>query len=192
MKIVHDKSVDAAYIYLVDNIGVGGVAKTYCCDPLEVNGQINLDFDLEDRLIGIEVLGASKSLPKQLERPIPTHDKTLPKDICFEDSYVLSITVAPYKLQMHLDFSLHENHPEYRNPKINEHGYFRKGNIVIDTVQDILWECNHNAPPAIDANGEIDWGHLDEFICEDNSWILSGDWGRIKITGGKLSLSLEP
>lgn len=64
MKISYDKSVDAAYIYLTDETEAGGVAKTYCCDPLEVNGQIHLDFDREGRLIGIEVLGASQRLPE--------------------------------------------------------------------------------------------------------------------------------
>lgn len=66
MKITHDTSVDAAYLYLVDEIKPGGVAKTYACDPLEVDGQINLDFDDEGRLIGIEVLDASKILPAEL------------------------------------------------------------------------------------------------------------------------------
>ena len=33
---------------------------TYSCNPLEVKGQINLNFDIDGRLIGIEVLQASK------------------------------------------------------------------------------------------------------------------------------------
>jgi uncharacterized protein YuzE len=64
MRITYDKSVDAAYIYLADGIAAGGVAKTYCCDPVEVNGQIHLDFDEQGRLVGIEVLDASKLLPE--------------------------------------------------------------------------------------------------------------------------------
>jgi len=66
VRVTYDKSTDAAYIYLTDNIGAGGVAKTYCCDPLEVKGQINLDFDDEGRLVGIEVLGGSRRLPLAL------------------------------------------------------------------------------------------------------------------------------
>jgi uncharacterized protein YuzE len=66
MKVSYDRSVDAAYIQFVEEIGVGGVATTYPCDPLEVRGEINLDFDAEGRLIGIEVLDASKKLPLQL------------------------------------------------------------------------------------------------------------------------------
>ncbi len=68
MKITYDAKADAAYIYLVDKIDPGGVAKTYLCDPREVNGQINLDFDLHGRLIGIEILDASKKLPRRLVR----------------------------------------------------------------------------------------------------------------------------
>jgi uncharacterized protein YuzE len=38
----------------------------YPCDPVEVGGMINLDFDEQGRLIGIEVLAASSKLPKYL------------------------------------------------------------------------------------------------------------------------------
>lgn len=35
---------------------------TYPCDPTAVNGQINLDFDAGGRLVGLEVLNASRLL----------------------------------------------------------------------------------------------------------------------------------
>lgn len=70
MKVTYDKSVDAAYIYLDDNRAPGSVAKTCCCDPTEVNGQINLDLDAQGRLIGIEVLDASKKLPVSIMREL--------------------------------------------------------------------------------------------------------------------------
>ncbi|MBU0492554.1 MAG: DUF2283 domain-containing protein [Chloroflexi bacterium] len=66
MKVTYDRSVDAAYIYLVDAIAPGSVETTYSCDPLEIGGIIALDFDAEGRLVGIEVLGASKRLPSVL------------------------------------------------------------------------------------------------------------------------------
>jgi len=66
MKIRYDASADAAYIYLVDEIKLGGAARTYPCDPTQVNGMINLDFDIDGRLVGIEVLDASKKLPKEI------------------------------------------------------------------------------------------------------------------------------
>ena len=41
------------------------VKKTYTCDPSEV-GEINLDFDGSKMLVGIEILDASKKLPKSI------------------------------------------------------------------------------------------------------------------------------
>lgn len=66
MKITYDKSVEAAYVQLADEIKPGGVKKTYPCDPIEVKGMINLNFDEEGKLVGIEVLGANNKLPKEL------------------------------------------------------------------------------------------------------------------------------
>ena len=65
MKLTYDKGADAAYIYLAD-IPPGGAKKTYPCDPLKVNGMINLDFDANGVLIGVEVMDASHKLPKNL------------------------------------------------------------------------------------------------------------------------------
>ncbi len=66
MIVQFDPSVDAAYIYLVDPQMGFAVARTLPCDPVEAGAEINLDFDGEGRLIGIEVLGASRHLPKVL------------------------------------------------------------------------------------------------------------------------------
>jgi len=64
--VTFDKEADAAYIYLAESIGTGGVKKTYPCDSREVGGMINLDFDAEGRLVGVEVLDASRLLPDAL------------------------------------------------------------------------------------------------------------------------------
>lgn len=62
----YDRQVDAAYIYLT-KIAPGGVARTYTCDDEAVGGTINLDFDHEGRLVGIEVLNATALLPTDFE-----------------------------------------------------------------------------------------------------------------------------
>jgi uncharacterized protein YuzE len=66
MKISYDHSVDAAYINLAEGRDAAFFGFTYACDPREVGGQIHLDFDALGRLIGIEVLQASKKLPTSL------------------------------------------------------------------------------------------------------------------------------
>ncbi len=63
MRASYDPEANAAYIYLADHIEPGGAKFTYPCDPAEVNGMINLDFDADGRLLGIEVLDARQKLP---------------------------------------------------------------------------------------------------------------------------------
>jgi uncharacterized protein YuzE len=65
LKLTYDADVDAAYLYFVP-FRAGNAKKTYACEPDEVGGQIQLDFDEGGRLIGIEVLDASHLLPKDL------------------------------------------------------------------------------------------------------------------------------
>ncbi|MDI6721120.1 MAG: DUF2283 domain-containing protein [Candidatus Aenigmarchaeota archaeon] len=61
MKITYDKEVDAAYIYLKDKILKGEVKNT-----ISLNDDIILDFDRDKKLIGIEVLTASKIMPQKV------------------------------------------------------------------------------------------------------------------------------
>ena len=51
MKIEYDKEADALYIRIQEK---------YVSRTQEVSEGVNLDFDEEDRLIGLEVLGAAK------------------------------------------------------------------------------------------------------------------------------------
>ena len=57
MKFEYDKEVDAAYIYLEYPIKDGEVKKT-----IELNENIIIDFDGKDKLLGVEILNASKVL----------------------------------------------------------------------------------------------------------------------------------
>jgi len=68
MRIRYDSKADAAYIEIASEIGLGGVASTYMCDPGEVQGMINLDFDADGRLLGVEIMDASKRLPPEALR----------------------------------------------------------------------------------------------------------------------------
>ena len=64
--IEYDREVDAAYIYFANDIAAGGVARTVCIDPDAVGGMVNLDLDEEGRILGLEVLDASRLLPQGL------------------------------------------------------------------------------------------------------------------------------
>ncbi len=61
VKLEYDKDVDAAYIYLEYPIKAGSAKRT-----IELNDNIILDFDDKGKLIGVEILDASKILNKKL------------------------------------------------------------------------------------------------------------------------------
>lgn len=71
MRVTYDADADAAYIYLVAEIPAGGVVRTVPVDPREINGMINLDFDADGLLVGIEVLDASRFISPELLRSDP-------------------------------------------------------------------------------------------------------------------------
>jgi uncharacterized protein YuzE len=60
MKLEYDEEVDAAYIYLQFPLKRGEAVKT-----IELNDNIILDFNENEKLLGIEVLNASKTLNKK-------------------------------------------------------------------------------------------------------------------------------
>ncbi|MFH1187200.1 MAG: DUF2283 domain-containing protein [Candidatus Levyibacteriota bacterium] len=57
MKFEYDKEADAAYICMEDSIANGQVQKT-----IELDDNIIVDFDKNGKLLGIEILSASKVL----------------------------------------------------------------------------------------------------------------------------------
>ena len=61
MKLEYDKEVDAAYIYIKYPIKDGEAEKT-----IELNDDLIVDFDKNGKLIGIEVLNASKVIGKDV------------------------------------------------------------------------------------------------------------------------------
>jgi len=61
MKIEYDKEVDAAYLYLEYPIKYGEAKKT-----ITVKEDISIDFNDKGKLLGVEVLNASKHLNKKV------------------------------------------------------------------------------------------------------------------------------
>jgi len=67
INISYDNEVDAVYISLTSDNKIK-IKNTYTCDELKENlgGDINLDFDQDGRLVGIEIINASNVLHKEL------------------------------------------------------------------------------------------------------------------------------
>ncbi len=61
MKFEYDKEADAAYIYLVYPVKEGEAKNT-----VELKENIMLDFDSNGKLLGMEILNASKVLNRKV------------------------------------------------------------------------------------------------------------------------------
>jgi len=59
MKIEIDKEADAAFIYFKE-ISSGDVKKT-----ISLNDSLNVDFGTDGKILGIEILKLSKTIPKK-------------------------------------------------------------------------------------------------------------------------------
>jgi uncharacterized protein YuzE len=70
MRVEYDHEADAAYLYLVGPEATTEVARTVPVDPSEIDGEINLDFDREGQLVGIEIQDASRFLDAKLLRRV--------------------------------------------------------------------------------------------------------------------------
>ena len=66
MMTTFDVEADAVYIYLAEEISVGEVTRTVVVEDQRVAGMVNLDFDHDGRLVGVEVVGAMDVLPQSL------------------------------------------------------------------------------------------------------------------------------
>lgn len=67
MRILYDRQTNSAYLQLTDDgAAADGKSRTHACDPLGVNGEINLDFGPGGELIGVEVQDARRLLPADL------------------------------------------------------------------------------------------------------------------------------
>ncbi|MGH3117957.1 MAG: DUF2283 domain-containing protein [Pseudonocardiaceae bacterium] len=62
LSIEYGREADAACIYLGGEILAGGVARTVCVDAHDIGGMVNLDLDDQGRIVGLEVMDASKQL----------------------------------------------------------------------------------------------------------------------------------
>ncbi|MFB9431608.1 DUF2283 domain-containing protein [Streptoalloteichus tenebrarius] len=69
MRMSHDPEADASYVRLVDQIHPGEAVTQIVVEDDRLPGGVVLDLDADGRLLGIEVLGASRLLrPEVLRR----------------------------------------------------------------------------------------------------------------------------
>jgi uncharacterized protein YuzE len=58
LRVTYDPEADAAYLYLTGSVAPGAVSRT-----VEATEDINLDFDKDGRLVGVELLSGKLLSP---------------------------------------------------------------------------------------------------------------------------------
>jgi hypothetical protein len=112
------------------------------------------------------------------------------EDIVLEESYVLGITATPGRLVFEVDFVLTPNHPLYRPRSAGTFACFRRGEFRFETVKSLQW-TDQGAPPARDATGEIDYGHIEGFEWKPGCYRLEGSWGFMEVAGSDVQVTLD-
>jgi hypothetical protein len=97
-----------------------------------------------------------------------------------EESWVLDVTARPTSVVFRLELVLTPAHPRYQSPEPGNNLYYVAGQLVFDDVEDLEWTAQ-GAPPATDATGEIDYGHIDAMTWDSGLYELQGDWGEMRV-----------
>ena len=110
-------------------------------------------------------------------------------EVVLEESFVLGIRAEPGSVTFDLEFVLTPRHSDYVPPPSSERECFWSGTLRLTGVRRLTWDAQ-GAPPAIDAAGESDFGHIDAFEWEENTFLLEGDWGRLEAQADETEITL--
>lgn len=75
VKLAYDAAADAAYLLLVDEILPGEAPRLLICDLEIKDGAVILLLNENDRLLGLEILGASRLLLAEVLESAPATSK---------------------------------------------------------------------------------------------------------------------
>lgn len=105
------------------------------------------------------------------------------EQIYFEDSYVTDIIEEKEKFIFILDAVLKEHHFLYQPPKPGEQYCYRTAYLEFPALRQVVW-LERNFIRYTDADGETDYGNIDIFYGEANTYHLEGDWGIVELSSG--------
>jgi hypothetical protein len=100
-----------------------------------------------------------------------------------EDSWVLAVHESEHELRFDLEAVLTEEHPEWHPPKAGEVYAYKRLAVAFREPREVTWLERATGPPSVDASGEADYGNIDVFTWEGNSFDLHGDWGHVRVEG---------
>ena len=95
-----------------------------------------------------------------------------------QDRLVLGIEVGEHEAAFQLDLVLTDPHPRYHPPSPGEqHSYVNARLVVVSAERLVLLASGR--PPAIDQDGEEDFGNIDSLLWGETGFEVIGSWGRV-------------
>lgn len=111
-------------------------------------------------------------------------------DFVLEESWVVGVVARPGTLDIRLDLVFAETHPGLRRPRSGEQFYSLPGQIRFRGVTSLSW-TDQGMQPATDANGEMDWGHIDSLTFDGSQYELIGGFGAISLNATSLDVDVN-
>lgn len=109
------------------------------------------------------------------------------RHVVLEDSWVLSLSRDDQSLAFDLEVALSPDHQHYRPPAPGEQHCYLRAQLCIGGDMTCAMS---DAPPATDARGSKDHGHIDVWtVDEDGVSRLEGDWGTVEVRSTAVTLS---
>lgn len=99
------------------------------------------------------------------------------------ESYVLRWLSDGRAVVFDLDIALFPEHPRYSSPLPEEWTCYRAGQLIFNDCTSVIGlKEMTSVTPAVDASGEVDYGHIDTFeIVNQSSYALAGEFGHVLI-----------
>lgn len=109
------------------------------------------------------------------------------ENVYLEDSFLLEIEENYRKVLMRLEVVLTEDHALYEKPLLDEQYCHRNARLIFSDFEKLIW-LKKRFTPYTDATGEIDYGNIDFLYLSNGVFDIGGDWGHLRIFGGKIVL----
>lgn len=111
------------------------------------------------------------------------------ENVYLEDSYVLDIRIKPRIVKFSLLVVLTEQHSLYTTPPTTEQYSYRQALLQFTNVERVTWVME-SLVQYTDAEGEVDYGNIDEFFFDGKCYHLSGDWGKLEVKSSPPKLEI--
>lgn len=109
------------------------------------------------------------------------------KDVYLEDSYVTSIKADEVTLEFGIELVLKPEHEKFLSPAANETYCYKYAILKFEKATSIRWK-RIVMMASIDKNGSVDFGNIDSFTFDADTFHLEGDWGEVEVSGGRVGL----